>query len=74
MSARALAGGLVLLLLAAAAVDAAAPAAELLRGLRVIPLAAAPPPLSLPRLEDGRTVTLEQLRGRPVLVYFWASW
>jgi len=74
MSARALAGGLVLLLLAAAAVDAAAPGAELLRGLRVIPLAAPPPPLSLQRLEDGRTVTLEQLRGHPVLVYFWASW
>ena len=32
-----------------------------------------PPALSLPDLE-GRAVTLASLRGRPVLVNFWATW
>lgn len=31
------------------------------------------PPFSLPTI-DGSTLSLESLRGRPVLVYFWATW
>ena len=33
-----------------------------------------PPSLSLERLADSKTVVLRSLRGRPVLVYFWATW
>jgi hypothetical protein len=49
---------------------------RLIRGLDLVPTIATetPPPLALRRLDDGRTQTLEQLRGRPVLVYFWATW
>ena len=32
------------------------------------------PDLALPRLADGAVVTLQALRGRPVIVNFWASW
>lgn len=32
------------------------------------------PGFSLPRLEDGREVRLEQFRGRVVLLNFWATW
>jgi len=47
---------------------------ELLDGLRLTPsVVTAPPPLAL-RLDNGRTQTLADLRGRPVLVYFWATW
>lgn len=31
------------------------------------------PDFSLPDL-DGRIVTLSQFRGRPVLLFFWATW
>jgi thiol-disulfide isomerase/thioredoxin len=48
---------------------------ELLEGLRLTPpVATAPPPLALERLDNGRTQTLSDLRGRPVLLYFWATW
>jgi hypothetical protein len=48
---------------------------ELFEGLRLTtPVAAAPPPLALKRLDNGRTQTLSDLRGRPVLLYFWATW
>lgn len=46
----------------------------LLDGLRLMPVATAPPPLALKRLDNGRTQTLADLRGRPVLLYFWATW
>ena len=43
--------------------------------LNLVPLdGAAPPPLALERLADGKVVALSSLRGRPVLVYFWATW
>lgn len=32
------------------------------------------PALTLPRLANGATLDLESLRGRPVIVNFWASW
>lgn len=32
------------------------------------------PGLALPRLADGEVVSLEALRGSPVIVNFWASW
>ncbi len=45
-----------------------------LRELRVTPVAAGPPrSFVLPALDDRR-VTLGQLTGRAVLLYFWASW
>jgi hypothetical protein len=47
---------------------------RLLQALQLVPLSAAPPPLALPRVDDGRTLTLAELRGRPVLLYFWATW
>lgn len=48
---------------------------ELAAELNLTPLhGAMPPPLALERLRDGKTVVLPFLRGRPVLVYFWATW
>ena len=38
-----------------------------------LPPGTAAPPLELPGLEGG-TVSLDRLRGRPVVVNFWASW
>ncbi len=32
------------------------------------------PPFALTRLSDGQTVTLESLRGKPVVLNFWATW
>jgi len=52
-----------------------APLDELIAGLNLIPLhGAAAEPLALERLADGKPVALSWLRGRPVLVYFWATW
>lgn len=48
---------------------------DLVAGLNLVPLhGAAPPPLALERLADGKIVALPFLRGRPILVYFWATW
>jgi hypothetical protein len=48
---------------------------DLLFDLQLVPMTGqAPPPLELERMRAGRLVTLEEHRGQPVLLYFWASW
>jgi hypothetical protein len=67
----------VAVLLVAGSLAAAADTVDvrLVQALRLTPVAAAPPPpLALRRLSDNRTVTLGDLRGRPLLLYFWATW
>lgn len=58
--------------LTAAAVAAAAPDWESLAIQPYEPPKAAPA-FSLPGL-DGKTQTLESLRGKVVLLFFWATW
>jgi cytochrome oxidase Cu insertion factor (SCO1/SenC/PrrC family) len=46
-----------------------------LRALELIPLpATAAPAFSLEALADGARVTLAEVRGRPALLYFFATW
>jgi cytochrome oxidase Cu insertion factor (SCO1/SenC/PrrC family) len=48
---------------------------DLLFDLQLVPLEGqTPPPFELERLGDGKKVTLAEHRGRPVLLYFWATW
>jgi cytochrome oxidase Cu insertion factor (SCO1/SenC/PrrC family) len=48
---------------------------DLLFDLQLIPLSGqVPPEFELERLDDGKKVTLAELRGKPVLLYFWATW
>jgi cytochrome oxidase Cu insertion factor (SCO1/SenC/PrrC family) len=48
---------------------------DLLFELQLVPLdGQAPPAFELERLSDGRKVTLAEHRGRPVMLYFWATW
>lgn len=46
---------------------------DLMRDLGIVPVTGAAKPFALPAL-DGRKVALADFKGRPVLVYFWASW
>jgi hypothetical protein len=74
---RALSGMVVIVLVLSVATGARADELrqELLEGLRLnLPVTATPPPLALKRLDSDRTLTLRDLRGRPVLLYFWATW
>ena len=65
-----LAGGLAWLPGAASAADLE----DLLLDLQIIPLdGQAPPAFTLESL-DGKKVSLSDYRGKPVLLYFWASW
>ena len=74
MRTRALIGLLGALMMVASLAHADGLSRELLEGLRLIPVGTAPPALALKRLDDARTLTLTDLRGRPVLLYFWATW
>ena len=73
-----LAGALLLVLVGAAMVSVAAGTALWARG---IPPRISPPPLTTgvaaPQFEleslTGETVSLEQFKGRPVIVMFWGS-
>jgi len=76
----ALAVGLSMLVLALGGAGAPAGAADkalddALFDLQLIPLdGQMPPPFALERLADGKPVTLAEHRGRPVMLYFWATW
>ena len=71
---RTLATAMILTLVAAAPV-AGATVDELAGALNLVPLhGVAPPAFALERLTDGKTIALASLQGRPVLVYFWATW
>ena len=68
---------LVLLLMTGAASPAAADKAldGLLFDLQLVPLGdQMPPAFELERLADGKKVSLAEFRGRPVMLYFWATW
>ena len=59
---------------AATPARAAGPSEALLAELQLVPgRGVTPPAFALPDL-DGRVVSLASLRGRVVLLYFWATW
>lgn len=48
---------------------------DLLFDLQLVPMSGqVPPPFELERLGDGKKVSLAEHRGRPVMLYFWATW
>ena len=60
--------------LSLARTGAAANLDQLMQDFQVTPGGLKPAPaFGLPRL-DGRQTTLAEQRGRPVLLYFWATW
>lgn len=53
---------------------AGSPVVDLMMDLLITPIDAVPaPPLNVTTL-DGQRVTLDDVRGRVVIVYFWATW
>lgn len=46
----------------------------LLSDLQIVPLEPTVPPALAGRDLAGAPITLAQFRGRPVLLYFWATW
>jgi cytochrome c biogenesis protein CcmG, thiol:disulfide interchange protein DsbE len=46
---------------------------DLMRDFGVVPVTGAARPFTLPSLDGGK-VALADFKGRPVIVYFWASW
>jgi len=73
----ALALGLALALSMAPAPTPAADKAleDLMFDLQLVPMEGqVPPPLELERYSDGKKVSLAEHRGRPVMLYFWATW
>ena len=66
--------GIVVLATAGAATGASRPVDDLMMDMQIAPLdAQAAPPLSVTTL-DGARVSLADLRGNVVLLYFWATW
>jgi hypothetical protein len=69
---------LVTLLVAGAATPVAAADKvldDLLFDLQLVPMEGqVPPPFELERLSDGKKVSLAEHRGKPVMLYFWATW
>ncbi len=57
----------------AAAQPAAAPPAWQKMGVQAYESPRPAPAFALPAL-DGRTVRLEELKGKAVLLFFWATW
>ena len=48
---------------------------DLLFDLQLVPLEGqVPPAFELERYSDGKKVSLVEHRGRPVMLYFWATW
>lgn len=48
---------------------------DLLFELQLVPLEGlVPPAFELERYSDGKKVSLAEHRGRPVMLYFWATW
>ncbi len=58
---------------AAAAQPAAAPTAWEKLGVQAYEAPKPAPPFALPAL-DGRTVRLEDAKGKALLLFFWATW
>jgi cytochrome oxidase Cu insertion factor (SCO1/SenC/PrrC family) len=68
---------IALLLLAGLSLAAPSLAADLdalLRGFHVAPAGRTPAPAFSLKTIEGKTAALADYRGRPVLLYFWATW